>query len=161
MRKTMLLLAFLGLAGSLHGADPIIGTWKLRVAKSKSPAQQLALKELTEIYKEIEPDKIELIRTGIGADGSPFFEKYAYPRQGGTVDRIFVGGEDNFSNRDTNTIGIFVTLGEWYTAFLKSGTQYMLIHKIISKDGKTMYQTVRVIDEKGVPVEGQSFFDRQ
>jgi hypothetical protein len=35
MRKAMLLLAVFGLAGSLWAADPIIGTWKLNIAKSK------------------------------------------------------------------------------------------------------------------------------
>jgi hypothetical protein len=29
MRKAMLLLVVLGLAGSLWAADPLIGTWKL------------------------------------------------------------------------------------------------------------------------------------
>ena len=161
MCKTMLLLAVLASAGSLYGADPIIGTWKLNVAKSKSPSQQMTLKELIEIYKEIEPDKMELTRRGIGADGSPFFEKYIYPRQGGIVDRIGIGGENASSNRDAGIIGICVAPGEWYTVFLKSGTQYMLIHKSISKDGKTMRQTVRIIDEKGKPVEGLSFFDKE
>jgi len=161
MFKTMLLLAVLVSAGSLYGADPIIGTWKLNVAKSKSPSQPMTLKELTEIYREIKPDKMELTRRGIGADGSPFFEKYIYPCQGGIVDRIGPGGEDISSNRDAGIIGIFVAPSEWYTVFLKSGTQYMLIHKSISKDGKTMRQTVRIIDEKGKPVEGLSFFDKE
>ena len=161
MRKALLIFTIFGLAGLLPAADPIIGTWKLNVAKSGSPSQQMILKELIEIYKEIEPDKMELTRRGIGADGSPFFEKYIYPRQGGIVDRIEVGGENASSNRDAGIIGIYVAPGEWYTVFLKSGTQYMLIHKNISKDGKTMRQTVRITDEKGKAVEGLSFFDKQ
>jgi hypothetical protein len=157
----MLLIALFALAGSLYAAAPIIGTWKLNMAKSKSPSQQMNLKELTEIYREIEPDKMELTRRGIGADGSLFLEKYIYPRQGGIVDRIGLGGEDTSPNLDAGIIGIFVAPSEWYTVFLKSGTQYMLIHKSISKDGKTMRQTVRIIDEKGKPVEGLSFFDKE
>ncbi len=34
MRKALLFFAVLGLAGSLWGADPLIGTWKLNVSKS-------------------------------------------------------------------------------------------------------------------------------
>jgi hypothetical protein len=161
MRKAILYLTVFALAGSLWAAEPITGTWKLNVAKSKAPSQQMALKELIETYKEIEPDKMELTRRGIGADGAPFFYKYIYPRQGGIADQIGVDGENASSNRDAGIIGIYVAPGEWYTVFLKGGTQYMLIHKIISKDGKTMRQTVRVIDEKGKPVEGLSVFDKQ
>ena len=161
MIKKMIFLAVFGLAGSLYGADPIIGTWKLNLAKSKSPSQQMTFKELTEIYKETEPGKMELTRRGVGADGSSFLEKYEYPRQGGAVDRIGVGGKDASSNRNGGIISICVAPSEWYTVFLKSGTQYMLIHKVISKDGKTMRQTVRVIDEKGKHVEGLSLFDKQ
>ena len=34
MRKAMILLAVFGLVGLLWGADPLVGTWKLNIAKS-------------------------------------------------------------------------------------------------------------------------------
>ena len=65
MRKAMLLLAILGLTGSLWAADPIIGTWKLNISKSKFSPIVLAMKnqpspkEETEVYREVDTDWIE------------------------------------------------------------------------------------------------------
>jgi len=47
MRKTMLFLAVLGLAGSLWAADPFVGTWKLNLAKSKASNPNLMHKSET------------------------------------------------------------------------------------------------------------------
>ena len=46
MRRAFLVFAVLGLAGSLWAADPIIGTWKLNIGKSKS--SQLAASSIKE-----------------------------------------------------------------------------------------------------------------
>ena len=88
MRKAMLLLAVFGLVGSLWAADPIIGTRRLNLAKSKfvqgAPKEQTntvrraAPKEFTEIYREIDGDLIELTAT----DGSSNPEKFTFPKQG-------------------------------------------------------------------------------
>ena len=64
MRRTMLLLGIFGLAGSLWAADPIIGTWKLNIEKSKfSSAKHPMLdltdpKEQTEVYRELDSGRI-------------------------------------------------------------------------------------------------------
>ena len=42
----MMLLAAVGLAASLCAVDPIIGTWKLNIAKSRFPATEKMPKEL-------------------------------------------------------------------------------------------------------------------
>jgi hypothetical protein len=51
MRTTLLvcLLAFLGSASSLQAAEPLVGTWKLNIAKSKPVPSQpgMAVKEET------------------------------------------------------------------------------------------------------------------
>jgi len=39
-RRALYSLAFLLLIGSLSGADPNVGTWKLNLAKSKYPPPQ-------------------------------------------------------------------------------------------------------------------------
>ena len=51
MGRALLLLAVVGLAGSLLAADPIIGTWKLNISKSKFAAlmQELPLMSLSKI----------------------------------------------------------------------------------------------------------------
>jgi hypothetical protein len=66
MRKAIVLMSILGLTGSLWAADPIIGTWKLNVIKSKAQAY---VKERTEMYREIEGDQIEFADSEIRPDG--------------------------------------------------------------------------------------------
>jgi len=62
MKKVMLLVAVFGLVGSLWAADPLIGTWKLNVAKSKFSADFLAFekavapKESTLVIRELNTD---------------------------------------------------------------------------------------------------------
>jgi hypothetical protein len=92
MRKAILLLAMCGLADSLLAADPIVGTWKLNLAKSKfAPNQPDIPKSGTEAYREVEGDQIELTVTRTEADGSSVLSKYAWPDQGGAV-KILQGG---------------------------------------------------------------------
>ena len=57
----MFLLAFLGLAGSLWAADPIIGTWNLNLAKSSPSTDDQDPKERTEVCREVDDDLIELV----------------------------------------------------------------------------------------------------
>ena len=55
MRKVMLFLIVFALAGSLWAADPIIGTWKLNISKSKfRSGQQVTAKARTDVYREID-----------------------------------------------------------------------------------------------------------
>ena len=70
-------LAVLALAAITFAADdPIIGTWKLNLAKSRlslsyyASIKRAAPKEKVEIYRKIEGDQIELSGTEIGTDGS-------------------------------------------------------------------------------------------
>ena len=74
MRKALLLLAVLGLMSSLWAADPIIGTWKLNIAKSKLPPDMSNIKELSFVIREI-GDDYELVTTGVQKDGLKFSEK--------------------------------------------------------------------------------------
>jgi hypothetical protein len=69
MRKVVFLLAFIGLASSLWGADPIIGTWKLNLGKSRIPQTAKAPKEMTDIYQELGTDQIKLMGAGTLMDG--------------------------------------------------------------------------------------------
>jgi hypothetical protein len=91
MRKAMLLQAVFGLAGLLYGANnPFIGTWKLNLAKSKFSGS--APKEWTDVYREVEGDKLEVTAKIIMADGSSLNEKLVYPQRGGAATFLEGGG---------------------------------------------------------------------
>jgi hypothetical protein len=52
--------------------------------------------------------------------------------------------------------------GEWLVTYLlQGGKQVATMHKVISKDGKTMRQTIRGFDTDGKPFEQLQVFDRQ
>ena len=155
MRKTMLMLAVFGLAGSLWAADPIIGTWKLNFAKSKIPSTEKAPKEQIEIYRELNGKQIELTFSGTEADGSPISGKWMFPLEGGIAtsqpprpkDMLYVEG--------------MIEPGNWCVIVMQGGKQIGRIHKIVAKDGKTMGQTFKGKDDKGRPFERLWFYDRQ
>jgi hypothetical protein len=70
-------------------SDPILGTWKLNVAKSKfSPVVQAGfkiapIKERTETYREVDGSRIERTETTTRTDGSVSGSKVIWPMQGG------------------------------------------------------------------------------
>ena len=156
MRKAMLLLAVFGLAGPLWAADPIIGAWKLNVVKSNA---QALVKERTEVYREIEGDRIELKASEIRPDGSssqpPSGEGLTWPRQGGLTSR-----NHPMMTEEEIWVQTLIAPGHWCVTFLEKGKQVGLIHKIISKDLKTMNQLHRGIDQ-GKPYEAMWVFDKQ
>ena len=153
MRKALLMLAIFGLAGSLWAADPIIGTWKLDIDKSKQPKSWNDDKSLTEAYREIDSNRIELTRDGIRSDGSAIDGKYIWSQQGGAVQGRYL---------DFDLVQLLIEPGEWYVLFLRDGEQVFFIHKKISEDGKTMHQTVVEKDEQGNnQTVGHLIFTRQ
>ena len=43
--------------------------------------------------------------------------------------------------------------GDWLAIFRKDGKQQTVMHKVISRDGKTMTQTFKIVDSQGWPIE--------
>lgn len=157
MRKTMLFLAVFALAGSLLAGDPIIGTWKLNLAKSKfAPNQPDIPKSGTEAYREVEGGQIELTYTRTKADGSSVLSKYAWPAQGGAA-KTLQGGPKQI----TTFVETLIEPGNWYVTALQNGKQISWAHKTISKDGKTMTVTWKNMDAQGKPIVDIEVFDRQ
>jgi hypothetical protein len=142
--------------------DPIIGTWKLNVAKSKfSPVLLKALNETvpeekTEIYQE-SGDQIVLTAAATMKGREPISAKYAWPRQGGIAKKH----EDVPSMAGITVIETLIAPGEWYATFLKDGRQFIVIHKVISNDGKTMRFHYKGTDAQGKPFEQIDVYDRQ
>ena len=56
----------------------------------------------------------------------------------------------------------YVADGEWYAVNLDDGKEdWWIIHKIISEDGKTMYQEEKHFDPQGNLIVEKGVFDRQ
>jgi hypothetical protein len=150
MRKAPILLAVLSLASSLWAADPIIGTWKLNFEESTSrQTGQESPEEIMEVYREIENGQIELMRT-------PFGTVLTWPIQGGIVNVKVMKGDSSRSFIQTR-----IAADEWIITILRDGKQIGTRHKKISKDGKTMRQTLRLLNDEGKPVEMLEVYEKQ
>jgi hypothetical protein len=148
----MMLVAVLGLVGVLWATDPSVGTWKLNIAKSKYPPTEQAPKEQMLVKRELGADQLELTITGVNADGTPLSVKMTHAQQGGVVSGLPEG---------TMAVLTVVAPGESLTTFLQNGKQAQLHHNIVSKDGKTMTQTINYIDAKGQSVDILGVWDKQ
>jgi hypothetical protein len=160
MRKHILvaitaMLLVLVLATVAMAADPIIGSWKLNVAKSKLSPMKKAPKEFTEVYREIDGKLIELTTNWIASDGSSSPEKFTFPAQGGINKFLTPIDEGRFE------IETLIAPGEWRMTGMLKGKQIITRHKVISKDGKTMRHSITNTDAKGKVTEELYVFDKQ
>jgi len=73
-------------AAPAWAADPIIGIWKLDVAEStfSTVMQDEPPKELIEVIREVEGDRIELAQNGTQEDGTRVTFRITYPTRGGS-----------------------------------------------------------------------------
>ena len=156
MRRAMLLLAAFGLIGLLWAAEPMSGTWKLNVAKSKYPPSiEAPPKEMTQVFRRLKGNQGEFSQTGTRTDGTPIAVKYIAPRQGGVVKTQTVQLE-----------GIYIVLTRVdsrnaITTYMEDGKQVAVIQSVVSKDGKTLTQTTKVTDDQGKTIEQMEVFDKQ
>jgi len=157
MRKLLFVFAALGLAGSLWAADPIIGTWKLNVAKSNYWALlQSNMRELTSVYRELETGQIEVAATGTRTDGSTISFKGIFPRQGGIAK-----GQTDSAPEGLSSIVTVIDPYTFYLTILENGKQILVYHSTISKDGKTKRDRYKGIDDNGKAYEGVEMSDKQ
>lgn len=152
MRKLMLVIAIFGLVGSLFAVDPSVGTWKLNLAKSKYPSSVTPPKEQMLVKKELGPDQFEMVLTGVDATGNPISVKLTHSQKGGIV-----------SGMQDGAMVILTVLapGNVVTTFIESGKQVRVHHNTVSKNGKTMTQTSKYVDEKGQQTEVVEVWNRQ
>jgi hypothetical protein len=155
MRKAMLFLTVFGLVGSLWAADPMVGTWKLNLAKSKfAPGQQANVKEMTVVVREIGSD-LETAFSGNGADGSPISYKFTMPKQGGVL------GSGQAPAEGTFVVITVIKPGDMYGTSLENGKQVQVTHTFVSEDGKTMNRMLKSMDDKGQSIEVMEVWDKQ
>ena len=148
MRKiTFFLIILLLLSAPIWAADPIIGTWKRNPEKSKFNEATQNLKDAIKVYKEIEENMIESTTTSIYKDDPTWINKKVFPKEGGVVKYIDVEIPEG-----TIHVAIFVGSGDWYiSTILKNGRQWSLRHIMVSKDGKTLIETIKGLNQEGKP----------
>lgn len=145
MRKVIFfLIIILFLPTTSWAADPIIGTWKLNISKSKYPLNREPPKELTETYREIEGGLIDFTYDVIQADGSKMLFKGTWPVEGG----VLTAPEGQLPE-GRSYVETLLEPGNWWVTVLQDGKQMGGIHKVVSKDGQTLMQTTIGIDHEG------------
>jgi hypothetical protein len=133
----MLLLAVAGLVGSLRAADPMIGTWRLNIARSRLPPIQANTQENSFVVREL-GDDFELVGTGTQKDGSPISVKCTWPQLGGFRKYEYGGPGEGISIVDILVdSGDGYTKGNGYSVILRNGRQIAVTQWILSEDGKT------------------------
>lgn len=154
MRKTLMLLAILGLVGSLRAADPIIGTWKLNASKTqvKSPAGNLSKDSTVKI--EAQENGIKLTWDAVKADGTVIHGVFAAKYDGRDYPVRGDPGSDTVSLKkiDANTVEF---------TFKKDAKAIFNERAIVSVDGKTIRLIVISMDSKGKSGEATLMYDRQ
>jgi hypothetical protein len=154
MRKitAIVLLAATFIGGIAMAADPVVGTWKLDVAKSKfSPGP--APKSATRVYTE-SADGIALDGKTVGADGKEASMHAAYKADGKSHP---VSG-----NPDADAVTAkSVNATTWDFTLTKAGKVVGSVHRVVSADGKTLTVENKGTHNDGVAYDDTLFYTRQ
>jgi hypothetical protein len=153
MRKVMLLLVVLGLAGALWAADPFVGNWKLNLAKCKADIPTLLPK--SETVKIVALDNgFKTTFDGVDSQGKAYRNEWSATYDG--KEHPVTGDPDTdmvfMKKIDPNTI----TVGA-----KKAGKEVSSWRVSISKDGKTQTAVGKVKDAKGQESNMTEVFDKQ
>jgi hypothetical protein len=132
-----------------QAADPLLGTWKLNPAKSKTPYTSG-----TSVF-EADGDTLKGTVDLVGADGTKyhwtFSAKYDgkdHPATGASP----YGDTLAITRVNPNTVRIVSKL---------AGKQTIVQDIVVAPDGKTRTTTAKGKDAKGQPVDSMSFYEKQ
>ncbi len=155
LRKITALAAMLGLSAFLMAADdPIIGTWKLNLAKSKftpGPAYKSQILK----YAPASNNGLKLTADIVDAQGRQLHDGYT---------AIYDGKEYPMTIPSANADAVKLERIDAYTSVrtnTKAGKPTMIQKRVISKDGKTLTVTVTGLDGKGRQLNNVQVYDRQ
>lgn len=152
LRRSLAAAAFVSVAVAVafaQATNPLIGTWKLNVAKSKAP-----FKSGTSVI-EAAGNGIKFTVDLVGTDGSKSHWGFSAPMDGKDVP---VTGDSPYGDTvsvtrvDERTLQI---VGKYKG---KPTTTHVIT---VSADGKTRTSTAKGIDKTGKPVDSVSFYEKQ
>jgi hypothetical protein len=147
MRKLLVLLSALGLAGVLYAAGSFSGTWKLDTAKSKYESGP-APKETTITVQEAN-GMTDVTVTGTDGSGKPITTHMTHPTAGGPV-KFLEGAPTDGSTESVKQ----VNANTRHLTTMQGGKTVTTEEITLSADGKTM----RIV-AKGTTPNGKSFTD--
>ena len=151
---TIAVFAAFACTSLLAQSNPLLGTWKLNIAKSKSDPAPVP-KSLTRTVEETS-DGTKYTMKGENADGTPIsygftvkFDGNDYPATG-----TMPGGADSISIKKIDA--------NHYEATLKKAGKEVGKSKLeISKDGKVASLTSKGTTADGMPQHSVSVYDKQ
>lgn len=151
---------FLGTLITIGGAaiaagtavDPVVGTWKLNVAKSTFKAGP-TLKSQTRIYSQ-STQGITLNMKTVGADGKETASQATYHLDGKEYPVTGSPDYDSLSGKqvDGNTAEF---------KLIRAGKAVGTTRRKVSEDGKTLTVDFKITDAKGDKTQNLMVFDKQ
>lgn len=149
---TVLAIGVTAVASAAGAVEPVVGTWKLDLAKSKfNPGP--APKSQTRMYAAT-ADGIDLTYTGVAADGSAVNGKSSFKYDG--KDYPITGSADydtlSLKRIDANTIE---------STQKKAGKPVGKTVRTVSSDGKVLTLKSKGTDAKGKSYDNVMVFDKQ
>jgi len=148
---SLIVLAAVFFASPAFAADPILGTWKLNVAKSKFSTSAV-LTAGTRVYTEAN-GLYTLDQKLTGADGKEMSNRVQY--RDGKEEKQAPGGSADA------TVAKKIDANTWDFDLKKAGKVVGHVHRVVSADGKTL--TVHNTGAKLSGAEGDEtlVFDKQ
>lgn len=146
------------IATSLFGADnPFLGTWKLNTAKSKSSPGPVA--QSMTVKFEADGENVSRTVTGVDGQGKPIM-------QGGPEgSSIPWDGKDHAvqaPNGPPTTVAVKRVNDHRSDVTVKqNGKVTVTVRSVVSKDGKTMTNTVDGVNEKGEKIHEVEVLEKQ
>jgi len=147
-------VASVGAIASAYAADsdPVVGTWRLNVAKSTFAAGS-ALKSQTRTYTQSGPS-ITLVMKTVAADGKESTLKTTYQLDGKNHPVTGAPDYDSLSGKQLNPHTASFTL-------MREGKAVGRTSRTVSHDGKQMTSKFSATSAKGERSESVMVFDRQ
>ena len=137
---------------SANQADPVLGTWKLNLAKSKfdpGPAPKSQMRT----YAQSEAGTTLTI-SGVAADGSPFSTKATVKYDGKDYPLAGNPNYDTLSMKRVNGTAVKTTL-------MRGGKVVGTMMRSVSDHGTVLTVSTKVTDPKGAAHNDVAVFDKQ
>ena len=150
--KLSAVILFMGFALSAQAADPLVGTWKLNVAKSTyspgpAPTSLTAKIEAAGMGEKVSAD-------GVRGDDTPIHVEYTaqYDGKEHPITGSLMADTVSLKRLDANTTE---------RTEKKGGKVTQTVTRKVSIDGKTMTVTYKGTDAKGQPINNVAVFEKQ
>ena len=133
--------------------DPLIGTWKLNLAKSSySPGPAMRSEILT--FAPFSKDGVKVTVAQVNAEGKHILTEYSSKFDGNFTPLTGVADADAVALKriDANTTE---------RLYKKDGKVNSTVRRVVSKDGKTLTNTATGTNGKGQEVHNVTVFDKQ